>query len=68
MNGLLIIWISWVDGCLIAGPQDYVKQEKQKIMVMFKCDELGTMDKYAGCKVEQDLKEQSIKITQPVLL
>eukprot|EP00957_Ditylum_brightwellii_P163568 12453810-Ditylum_brightwellii.AAC.1 len=26
------------------------------------------MDKYVGCKVELDLQEQSMKITQPVLL
>eukprot|EP00957_Ditylum_brightwellii_P157738 12006003-Ditylum_brightwellii.AAC.1 len=68
INELLFIWISWVNDCLIAGPQDYVKQEKQKMMDMFKCDELGTMDEYVGCKVEQDLKGQSMKITQPVLL
>eukprot|EP00957_Ditylum_brightwellii_P174028 13250051-Ditylum_brightwellii.AAC.1 len=47
---------------------DYVKQDKQKMMAMFECNELGTMGKYVGCKVERDLKEQSMKITQPVLL
>eukprot|EP00957_Ditylum_brightwellii_P118771 9058277-Ditylum_brightwellii.AAC.1 len=38
------------------------------MMLQFKCNELGEMDEYVGCKVKRDLAAQSIRLTQPVLL
>eukprot|EP00957_Ditylum_brightwellii_P205908 15345960-Ditylum_brightwellii.AAC.1 len=35
---------------------------------LFECKELGEMDEYVGCKVERDLQQRTIKLTQPVLL
>eukprot|EP00957_Ditylum_brightwellii_P209836 15363485-Ditylum_brightwellii.AAC.1 len=38
------------------------------MMLRFKCDKLGEMDEYIGCKVERDLEACTIRLIQPVLL
>eukprot|EP00957_Ditylum_brightwellii_P025234 1909976-Ditylum_brightwellii.AAC.1 len=40
IGGFLILWMSWVDNCLVAGPGDLVKRAKKEIMSRFKCDKL----------------------------
>ena len=62
----VIIWISWVDDCLITGTKDAVVHAKKQMMEQFDCDEIGEMKEYIGCKI--DRTEDSIKITQPVLM
>jgi hypothetical protein len=64
----LIVWISWVDDCLVAGKKKGVLIAKGQMTVQFNCDEIGEVDKYVRCKVEQNYEENSIKLTQPVML
>jgi hypothetical protein len=64
----LVLWISWVDDCLIAGPESVVKKEKEKMKQLFDCDDIGELQEYVGCKIVHDRAERSVKITQPVLL
>eukprot|EP00957_Ditylum_brightwellii_P140910 10733774-Ditylum_brightwellii.AAC.2 len=45
-----------------------VGNTKSKMTLIFKCEELGKIDKYIGCKVEHNHEEWYIKLTQPVLL
>ena len=64
----LIVWISWVDDCLIAGPASMVIEEKEKMKLRFDCDDIGELKEYVGCKIVHDRAERSVTITQPVLL
>ena len=66
INGKLIIWLLWVDDCLIAGPKEQVLKAKENMKQLFDCDDVGEMTEYVGCKVERD--KQSIRLTQPVML
>jgi hypothetical protein len=60
----LMIWLSWVDDCLICGKPEGVKMAKQEMMKRFKCDEVGELKEYVGCKIDRDLDEGWIKLTQ----
>jgi hypothetical protein len=62
------VWISWVDDCLVAGKKPGVLIAKGQMIARFDCEEIGEVDKYVGCKVERNYKENSIKLTQPVML
>jgi hypothetical protein len=64
----LVIWLSWVDDCLICGPREQVEIAKQKMMKRFECDEVGELKEYVGCKVDYNREEGWIKLTQPVLM
>eukprot|EP00957_Ditylum_brightwellii_P198734 15147904-Ditylum_brightwellii.AAC.1 len=68
IGGFLILWMSWVDDCLVAGPGELVKGAKKEMISRFECNEIGKMDEYVGCKVERDLEARTIRLTQPVLL
>jgi hypothetical protein len=45
-----------------------VKIAKQDMMTRFECDEVGELKEYVGCKVDCNMEERWIKLTQPVLL
>jgi hypothetical protein len=47
---------------------EILRQQKEEIMERFDCGDVGGMDKYVGYKLEQNWEEESMKITQPVLL
>ena len=65
----LVLWVSWVDDCLCIGPSDQVViLEKKKMTGRLKCDDLGEMKEYVGCKIDYKRESQSCKFTQPVLL
>jgi hypothetical protein len=64
----LIVWISWVDNCLVAGKKPGVLIAKGQMTAQFDCEEIGEVGEYVGCKVERNYEENSIKLTQPVML
>jgi hypothetical protein len=64
----LIVWISWVDDCLVAGKKKGVIIAKGQMTARFDCEEIKEVDEYVGCKVERNYEENSIKLTQPVML
>jgi hypothetical protein len=66
----LIVWISsWVDDCLVASKKPGVLIAKGQMTAGFNCEEIGEVDEYdVGCKVEQNYEENSIKLTQPLML
>jgi hypothetical protein len=66
-NGL-ILWVSWVDNCLVVGTKAAVAIAKKQLTAKFSCNEIGNMDKYVGCKVDCNLDNGLIKLTQPVML
>jgi hypothetical protein len=64
----LLVWISWVDNCLVAGRKPGVLIAKGQMTARLDCEEIGEVDAYVGCKVERNYEENSIKLTQPVML
>lgn len=64
----LIIWLSWVDDCMVWGPKEVVPKENEEFMSRFDCDDVGEVREYVRCKIEKNEKERSFKFTQPVLL
>jgi hypothetical protein len=53
VNGL-IIWISWVDDCLVCGKETGVLLAKKHVMDTFDCNEIGNRDEYVGYKLERN--------------
>jgi hypothetical protein len=66
-NGL-VMWASWVDDILGIGKKADVLKAKENISGQLKCDDLGPMLEYVGCKIEIDWSVLSCKFTQPVLV
>jgi hypothetical protein len=64
----LVLWISWVDGCLAVGKKEAVMKAKAQMMKRFDCDEVGPMKEYVGCKVDINEADRSLTLTQPILL
>jgi hypothetical protein len=64
----LILWLSWVDDCLIGGKDEGVKIAKGQMMDLFDCDDVGELKEYVGCKIDYDRKVGSMKLTQPVMI
>jgi hypothetical protein len=50
-NGL-VIWILWVDNCLLLGHQEDVNKYHQMMNNYFDCDNIGELKEYIGCKIE----------------
>jgi hypothetical protein len=67
INGL-IVWISWVDDCLVCGKETGALLAKKQMMDRSDCDEIGNMDEYFGSKLERNYEERSMKLMQPVML
>ena len=64
----LILWISWVNDCLVAGNKKNVLHAKSEMMSRFNWDKVGVLNKYKGCKLDWNKKQGTMKVTQPVLL
>jgi hypothetical protein len=62
----LVLWVTWVDDCLVCGEKEAVKVAKKQLMERFDCDEIGELTEYIGCKIDRG--EGYMKLTQPVLL
>ena len=64
----LVLWLSWVDDCLVAGKEEGVKEAKSSMMELFDCDDVGKLTEYVGCKVDYNQHEGTMKLTQPVMI
>ena len=64
----LVIWLSWVDDCLVVGPKPAVMRARDEFMARFDYNDLGEVNEYVGCKLEHNKEEGWMKLTQPVLL
>ena len=62
----IVIWLSWVDDCLIVGHKEQVIHHRNEMMDRFDCDNVGPMREYVGCKIERDVQNRKVKIKQPV--
>jgi hypothetical protein len=62
----LILWVTWVDDCLVCGKKEAVLAAKKHLMERFDCDEVGELTECIGCKIDHG--DGFMKLTQPVLL
>jgi hypothetical protein len=53
---------------LICGNKEGVEKAKKQMMDRFDCDEVGELKECVGCKIDRDLTEGSVKLTQPASL
>ena len=65
-DGGLVIIASWVDDLLICGKEKAVKSVKEELFTHLKCDDIGELNEYVGCKIVRN--HNSIQLTQPVLI
>ena len=64
----LVMWVSWIDDCLVGGSDKAVAKAKRAMMERFEYEDVGDIVEYVGCKIDIDRENQTIKFTQPVLL
>jgi hypothetical protein len=64
----LVAWVSWVDDFLIVGAKEAVMMAKEEMIKRFECDDVGELKEYVGCKVTFGKNDESLTLTQPVLL
>ena len=64
----LVIWMSWVDDCIVCGNKQNVLPEKEKFMKQFECDEVGELKEYICCKIDYEPEKGQLKLMQPVLI
>lgn len=64
----LLAWMSWVDDLLVIGFPKSVAEAKEGMKEEFDCDDQGPMKEYVGCKIDCNMDERWMRITQPVLL
>ena len=60
--------VSTVDNCLCLGNGADVKQAKEEMKSLFDCNDLGDFEEYLGCKIDHNVEERSLKMTQPILI
>jgi hypothetical protein len=59
----LVLWLSWMDDCLVAGPTPTVMEAKELMRAEFDCDEVGELNEYVDCKIDWNKEEGLMKIT-----
>jgi hypothetical protein len=59
----LVLWMSWVDDCVVMGEHEEVLKSKDVFKTHFKCDDVGELEEYVGCKVERNVEEGWMKLT-----
>jgi hypothetical protein len=62
----LVLWVTWVNDCLVCGKKEGVLAAKKQLMERFDCDEVGKLTEYISRRVERG--DGIMKLTQPVLL
>ena len=50
----LVVWLSWIDDCMVWGPQEIIEKESKDFTSRFDCDEVGEVKEYVGCKIDHN--------------
>ena len=64
----LVVWLSWIDDCMVWGKAEQANKEKDGFVDRFDCDDIGEVKEYVGCKIDKDVKDNVFKFTQPVMI
>lgn len=66
VNGELVLFLLWVDDCLVAEPKKKVRTLVEGFMELFTCEDQGELEENLGCKVK--ILKHACRFTQPVKL
>jgi hypothetical protein len=66
-NGL-VIWILWVDDCLLMVHKNKVSKYNAVMNSYFDCDNIGDLKEYVGCKIDKQERGNRLLITQLVIV
>jgi hypothetical protein len=64
----LVIWILWVNNCLLLGHYEDVSKYHKMMNNYFDCNNIGELKEYVGCKVESREGNKRILIVQSVII
>ncbi len=64
----LVMWLTWIDDKLCIANAKRVEHEKELLKKHFKCDNVGRVKGYIGCKIDMSEDGWSLKMIQPVLV
>jgi hypothetical protein len=64
----LVLLMSWFDNLAVTGKPKAIATVKSMMKKEFDCNDQGELNEYIGCKVDCDMEDGSIKLTQPVLM
>ena len=62
------MWLTWIDDKLCIANAKRVEHEKELLKRHFKCDDIGKVKDYVGCKLDISSDGRSLRMTQPVLV
>ena len=63
-----IIGLLFIDDMLIVCCEPAMQNIKKHFTDMVDCDDIGEMKEYIGARIDIDLNNKSLEITQPVLV
>jgi hypothetical protein len=66
-NGL-VIWISWVDDCLLLDHQEDVSKNNKIMNSYFEWNNIDELKEYIRCKIKNREGDNRIMIVQPVII
>jgi hypothetical protein len=61
-----VIWISWVEDCLLLGHQEDVIKYHKIVNSYSVCNNIGELKEYIQCKIENREGDNQFSIVQPV--
>jgi hypothetical protein len=64
----LVMWLAWIDDKLCIANAKHVEHKKELLKRHFKCDDVGKVKDYDGCKLVISSDGRSLRMTQPVLV
>ena len=67
-EGKLVMWLSWVDDCMVGRHGQDPQKVKEKMKQLVNCNDSGEVMEYIGTKVDVDKDNRTIRLTQPVLI
>ena len=67
-TGHLLMWITWIDDCVVIGMPEAISKAKSSMKESFECDDVGELKDHVGVKLDIDRKNCTMKMTQPVLI
>ena len=56
----------WIDDFTLYGPDHLIQPIKKELRKVFKTEDVGEMNEYAGCKIEHNCNKRTMKLMQPV--
>jgi hypothetical protein len=57
----LVVWLSWIDDCVVAGDPRAAEGAEEKMKIIFECGDFGELNEYVGCKIDRG--EDFVKFT-----